>query len=213
LLITKGVFSLSLFPTLFYQKKISLPFFIVYSCFVLYFLSFLHCIHVILQFARTGPPEEMGKNYDNKDLHESEIKTITEQVMRRHSELGQLVKYLKKTLPKQAVVDGKVALHANVPTAPKKDLFKSGKGLNKSKTEWPGPMSKSALPQAGTENTKYLEYKINNPTEHELKLWFVSLCQVSGAQDTEGFQHFLKSDDHRIIEFGSDGGGSCCTIV
>ena len=47
---------------------------------------------------------------------------------------------------------------------------------------------------------------------HELKLWFVSLCQVQGAQDTEGFQHFLKSDDHRIAEF-AEGGGACCTLL
>ena len=111
-----------------------------------------------------------------------------------------------------AVVNGKDALDANVPSAPAKDLFKTGKGLNKSKTEWPGPMSKSAMPQSGAENTKYQEYTINRPTEHELKLWFVSLCQVQGAQDTEGFQHFLKSDDHRIAEF-AEGGGACCTLL
>jgi hypothetical protein len=70
------------------------------------------------------------------------------------------------------------------------------------------------IPQAGTENPKYTKYKVQHPTEHELKLWFVSLCATKGAQDTEGFQHFLKSDEHRIAEFGTDYHGVCgrCTI-
>jgi hypothetical protein len=156
----------------------------------------------------------MGAQYDSGDMHESEIKHTTIQVMRQHTELKQLVTYLKKTLPKNLIVDGKKALSANVPAAPHSIIEKVSGGLIKSPTEWPVQLSKSAIPQAGTENPKYTKYKVQHPTEHELKLWFVSLCATKGAQDTEGFQHFLKSDEHRIAEFGTDYHGVCgrCTI-
>ena len=173
-------------------------------CLILFFFQ--------TKFARTGPPEEMGQQYDANELHESEIKTETIQVMRRHSELSQLVKYLKQNLKKHDVVDGKDALDAPVPAAPRKDLFKLKTGLIKSPTEWPGVLSKSTHGHAGTENSKYAAYTVNSPTEHQLRLWFVSLCQVSGAQDTEGFQHFLKSEEHRIAEF-STGGGCKCVLL
>jgi hypothetical protein len=159
---------------------------------------------------RTGTPEEMGAQYEGGDLHESEVKQTTIQVKRRYTELQQLVKYLKKNLPKQNIIGGKKAMHAKTPAVPAQVIDKTDQSLLKSEIEWPGTMSKSAMPQAGTPNAKYLKCIIQHPTEKELKFWFVSLCGTKGAQDTEGFQHFLKSDDARVAEFGDSGG--CCSI-
>ena len=154
--------------------------------------------------------------YDNDEMADSEIKEKTVRLARRHQELQQLFKYLQNHLPKMDVVDGKEARHANVPKPPLKIIEKiNGKGLVKSSTHWPGSMSKSAEAHIGEENNKYQKLVVQQPSERDLKHWFVSLCQLKGAQDTEGFQHFLKNDDdraaeHLLADYTNDSG--CCIV-
>ena len=165
------------------------------------------------QFARTGPLEEIGQAYDKDELAASEIKDKTVYLARRYQELTQLFKYLQKNMPKMDAVGGKAARYANIPPIPNKLVTRvEGKGLVKSATHWPGSMSKSAEAHIGEENTKYQKLIVQQPTERDLKHWFVSLCQLKGAQDTEGFQHFLKDDDAREIEHLAGGTGGCCVI-
>jgi hypothetical protein len=157
--------------------------------------------------------EEIGQSYDNEEMSESEIKDKTVRLKRRYQELTQLFKYLQKNMPKMDIVDGKAARHANIPKPPNKLVEQiKGKGLVKSATHWPGSMSKSAEAHIGEENTKYQKLIVQQPTERDLKHWFVSLCQLKGAQDTEGFQHFLKDDEAREIEHLAGGGGGCCVV-
>lgn len=153
----------------------------------------------------------MGQLYDKNQLADSEIKSKTVRLCRRYQELVQLYKYLKKHLPQMEAVNGKKARHANIPKPPNRICEKiKGKGLVKSATHWPGSMSKSAETHIGEENTKYQKYVVQHPTERDIKHWFVSICQLPGVQDLEGFQHFLKDDSFREEEHLVN--HVCCTI-
>ena len=147
-----------------------------------------------------GPLKEVGRQFDAGEFADSEVKENTLEIKRRYDEFLTLVKFLRKEYP-----------NSNIPPLFRKACTKLDKPFVKSQLEWPGSLCKSAMSHVGEGNEKYTSYAIETPTERDVRMWFAAMCGISGIQDNEGFQHFLKDDDARYIEWHKH--HSCCSIV
>ena len=154
----------------------------------------------VVEVPCTGTIEEAAAMFDKGEFVESEITHKTYKIMRRHAEIAGLIKQLHREQSKK-----------KLPLLParKTEAVEESKGLVKKDIPWPGMVSKSA--RVGVVNEKLVEHKLIAPTGKDFEFWFRSTMADTAIQNTNAWQHFLKTDEELEMERVLNA-KKCCTL-